>query len=88
MIRSFKEETTQTFKDKYGEELFNQIFENIYGDSEDEHITVEREMDGGNNSRGWVDIGMNGGVLHVEFEDGDSNGSEIIEFEFTKEVSK
>lgn len=73
------------FIDEYGQELFEKIFFNIYGDCNDENITVDKQYRDREclNSFGTVSVAINDGELNVEFVDGNSNGSEIINYYFS-----
>lgn len=73
------------FIEKFGKELLETLFENIYGDITTPGITIlDRNRINDLNQSGSAKIDLGHGIIWVAWQDGDMGGSEIKDFSYEK----
>jgi hypothetical protein len=71
----------EEFMEEFGRELLGEIFENIYGDTKSDHISIHsRHYTDRINSYGDGSFIFNGREISFQFQDGNNNGSEITDY--------
>lgn len=71
------------FIEEFGQKVFDDIFNNIYGDQSDDYITIfTRHYSDRINSSGHGVFQWHGKEVSFTYQDGDWNGSEIIDYSY------
>jgi hypothetical protein len=73
---------TDDFIREFGKDLIEELFESVYGSKFDNIKITEKHNHDVINSVGRAEIIINGEPLYVEWEDGNMNGSQIIDYSF------
>jgi len=77
--------SNEAFIKEFGTALLEELFENIYGGAKSPNIKIFNRVKVNDlNEKGDAEIELAPGIIMLSWEDGDRNGSEIVEYSFTR----